>query len=185
MVKVFKKSISGDQNNSNNDANVFSSEQSYSNSDSFVTHKELVSVYYGIKDDMQNSDNEFRLEFVAVKNDIGKLDEKFTKEFLSVKDEIRVSREESHRELIEVRNELIARFDKRFDGITSDVGTLKCNITVLQSDMETLQNDVVILKNDVAVLKEDMAAVKDYLFTKLVSDIRMVVMECFTEKGIN
>ena len=98
MTKEFKKLISNNQDQL----------PSRVNDNDFVTHQELSLVYSDIKDDFQNMDKKFTLEFVKVKQEfvdvrreIRELDEKLTSE-------IRKTREEAHVELIEVKNEIIS-----------------------------------------------------------------------------
>lgn len=136
MTKEYKKLIS----NNNDTKSTLSRPDG-----SFVTHQELSLVYSEIKEDFQNMDRKFTLEFakadqrfvkidqefVNIRREIHELDEKLT-------GEIRRTVEIAHKELIEVKNEIMG----------------------------------------------EVLVIKDYLFTKLTSDIKTVVMECFAEKGV-
>ena len=105
MTKEFKKLISNNQNPL----------PSHVNDDGFVTHQELSLVYSDIKEDFQNMDRKFTLEFAKVDQRFVKIDQEFVNVRREIHEldekltgEIRKTREEAHMELIEVKNEIIS-----------------------------------------------------------------------------
>ena len=137
---------------------IISGDQSNIKDDGFVTHQELSLVYLDIKDDLNGMDKKFTLEFAKTEQRFVNIDQ----EFVNVRREIHELDEKLTGEIRKTREEAHKELIEVKNEIMAEIGGVK---------------------TDVAELKGDVSIIKDYLFTKLTSDIKTVVMECFAEKG--